>query len=132
MPKGLEDYLLDLYPLLQRKVLKDIKHIKIKGQDSRSLFKMKESDGQPMKYYGEKLSVFYNTLFDENASCHFAIGNAVALSVENGGQMSQDELAAVGANLSLTHVDFMVGSEEMSIVGITADGQEIQIFTKGN
>lgn len=77
-------------------------------------------------------TIFYNTLFDENASCHFAIGNAVALSVENGGSMSEEELAAIGANISMTHVDFMVGCAEMDITGITHDDEEVQIFKAGN
>lgn len=76
--------------------------------------------------------LFYNTLFDENASNHFAIGSAYAFCLEGGKEMSQDELAAHGLNRSLTHVDFMVGSAQMDIDGITVDGQVEPIFRAGN
>lgn len=76
--------------------------------------------------------LFYNTLFDENASNHFAIGSAYAFCLEGGKEMSQDELAAHGLNRSLTHVDFMVGSADMNIDGITEDGQIEPIFRNGN
>ncbi|OCS91364.1 aminopeptidase [Caryophanon latum] len=76
--------------------------------------------------------LFYNTLFDENASNHFALGSAYAFCLEGGKEMSQEELAAHGLNRSLTHVDFMVGSAQMDIDGITADGQVEPIFRAGN
>ncbi|EOS57268.1 aminopeptidase [Paenibacillus barengoltzii] len=76
--------------------------------------------------------LFYNTLFDENASNHLAIGNAYAFNLEGGKSMSQEELAQRGLNSSLAHEDFMVGSAEMDIFGITADGKEEPIFIKGN
>jgi aminopeptidase len=76
--------------------------------------------------------LYYNTLFDENASNHFAIGSAYAFCVKNGTGLSQEELKARGLNTSLTHVDFMVGSAEMDIYGMTADGKEEPIFRKGN
>jgi aminopeptidase len=66
--------------------------------------------------------LFYNTLFDENASCHFAFGNAYPDCLEGGSTMSETELAACEMNSSITHVDFMVGSKEMNIDGILADG----------
>jgi aminopeptidase len=76
--------------------------------------------------------LFYNTLFDENASNHFAIGNAYAFCLEGGKQMSPDELAENGYNESLTHVDFMIGSGEMDIDGIKEDGSVEPIFRGGN
>lgn len=76
--------------------------------------------------------LFFNTLFDENASNHFAIGSAYAFCIEGGKTMSQEELAANGLNQSITHVDFMVGSAEMNIDGITADGQSEPVFREGN
>ncbi|WP_127575141.1 aminopeptidase [Paenibacillus barengoltzii] len=76
--------------------------------------------------------LFYNTLFDENTSNHLAIGNAYAFNLEGGKSMSQEELAQRGLNSSLAHEDFMVGSAEMDIFGITADGKEEPIFIKGN
>lgn len=76
--------------------------------------------------------LFYNTLFDENASNHLAIGSAYAFTLEGGKNMNQEQLAAAGLNTSLTHVDFMIGSSEMDIYGITADGTKEPIFLKGN
>ncbi|WP_070120420.1 aminopeptidase [Bacillus marinisedimentorum] len=76
--------------------------------------------------------LFYNTLFDENASNHLAIGNAYAFCIEGGKTMSQDELADNGLNESLTHVDFMIGSAEMDIDGELADGTREPIFRNGN
>jgi len=76
--------------------------------------------------------IFYNTLFDENASCHLAIGRAYASCLEGGTKMSKEELAENGANDSLTHVDFMIGSSELDIDGETADGTIEPIFRKGN
>lgn len=85
--------------------------------------------GSPISQSG---ILFYNTLFDENASNHLAIGNAYAFNLEGGKSMSQEELEAHGLNHSLTHVDFMVGSADMNIFGITKDGKEEQIFANGN
>lgn len=76
--------------------------------------------------------LFYNTLFDENASNHFAIGNAYAFCIEGGKTMSREELVKKGANSSITHVDFMVGSDEMDIDGISADGTIEPVFRNGN
>ncbi|WP_223066170.1 aminopeptidase [Paenibacillus caui] len=76
--------------------------------------------------------LFYNTLFDENASNHLAIGSAYAFNLEGGKEMSQEELENNGLNTSITHVDFMIGSGEMDIFGVTEDGKEEQIFKKGN
>ncbi|MBR7926835.1 aminopeptidase [Aerococcaceae bacterium zg-ZUI334] len=74
---------------------------------------------------------FYNTLFDENASNHLAIGSAYATSVQNGTKMTQDELQAAGLNRSNVHVDFMVGTADMNIDGITKDGERVAIFRNG-
>lgn len=76
--------------------------------------------------------LYFNTLFDENASNHLAIGSAYAFNLEGGKGLSQDELKERGLNTSITHVDFMIGSAEMDITGITADGKEEPIFKKGN
>jgi aminopeptidase len=76
--------------------------------------------------------LFFNTLFDENASNHLAIGSGYAFNVEGGKQMSPEELASSGVNSSLTHVDFMIGSAEMDIDGILDDGTTVPIFLKGN
>ncbi|MGO1060863.1 aminopeptidase [Planococcus sp. FY231025] len=76
--------------------------------------------------------LFYNTLFDENASNHFAIGSAYAFCLEGGKTMSSDELLAHGLNQSITHVDFMVGSEKMDIDGVLEDGTREPVFRNGN
>ncbi len=76
--------------------------------------------------------LFYNTLFDENASCHFALGKAYPSCIKGGDALSKKELEEKGANDSLTHVDFMVGTEDLEILGIKEDGSKIPIFNKGN
>lgn len=76
--------------------------------------------------------LFYNTLFDENASNHFAIGSAYSFCLEGGKKMSKEDLEKHGLNSSITHVDFMVGSAEMNIDGITEDGKTEAIFRNGN
>ncbi|HEL0708736.1 aminopeptidase [Streptococcus equi subsp. zooepidemicus Sz16] len=74
---------------------------------------------------------FFNTLFDENASNHLALGAAYAFSIKGGTEMTNDELKAAGLNRSTAHVDFMIGSEQMDIDGITKDGEVIPIFRGG-
>lgn len=76
--------------------------------------------------------LFYNTLFDENASCHLALGNAYAMNIKDGIKMKEEELIEKGYNKSMTHVDFMFGSDDMEIVGITHTGEKVQIFKNGN
>ncbi|MFE8701444.1 aminopeptidase [Cytobacillus sp. FJAT-54145] len=76
--------------------------------------------------------LFYNTLFDENASNHLAIGSAYAFCIEGGKSMSSEELKENGLNESLTHVDFMIGSDKMDIDGITADGTTEPVFRNGD
>lgn len=76
--------------------------------------------------------IFYNTLFDENASCHLALGAAYPTCVEGGVDMDDQELKAHGINDSQIHDDFMIGDETLSIVGIDKDGKEHQIFKNGD
>ena len=76
--------------------------------------------------------LFYNTLFDENASCHLALGNAYSMNIKGGTKMTEEELKKYGYNVSNIHVDFMFGSRDMEIVGTTYDGRQIPIFRKGN
>lgn len=76
--------------------------------------------------------IFYNTLFDENASCHLAIGSAYAFNFEGGKKMTKEELEKNGVNTSLTHVDFMIGSAELDIDAETTDGAIEPLFSKGN
>lgn len=74
---------------------------------------------------------FFNTLFDENASNHFALGSAYAFNLKGGTEMSEEDLKAAGLNRSDVHVDFMVGSNEMDIDGIREDGTRVPVFRKG-
>lgn len=76
--------------------------------------------------------LFLNTLFDENASCHLALGRAYPMNVKNGTEMTQEELTALGSNNSMEHEDFMFGSADMKITGITHEGLEIELFNNGN
>ncbi len=76
--------------------------------------------------------LFYNTLFDENASCHLAFGSAYPSCVKGGTEMTEEEQTKAGINHSQTHVDFMVGTKDLSIKGITQDGKEVDVFVDGN
>ena len=76
--------------------------------------------------------LFYNTLYDENASCHLAFGEAYPECIVGGERMTREELNAHGLNHSLTHVDFMVGTADLSITGTTHDGRELPVFRSGN
>jgi aminopeptidase len=75
--------------------------------------------------------LFYNTLFDENASNHIAIGSAYAFCLEGGKNMSQAELEEKGLNTSIAHVDFMIGSDQMDIDGLTESGKREPLFRSG-
>jgi len=76
--------------------------------------------------------LFYNTLFDENASCHLAIGKAYPVCIKNGENLSNEELIKLEVNDSFAHVDFMVGTEDLQIIGTKADGKEVTVFENGN
>ncbi|HAV78923.1 MAG TPA: aminopeptidase [Anaerolineae bacterium] len=75
--------------------------------------------------------LFYNTLFDENAASHIALGNAYRTSIKSGIDMTDEEFAAEGGNKSLVHTDFMIGSAEMDIDGITEDGTREPVMRAG-
>jgi aminopeptidase len=76
--------------------------------------------------------IYFNTLFDENASCHFAFGKAYPTTIKNGENLTDEELLEAGINDSMVHEDFMVGSDSLSIIGVQEDGSEFVIFEKGN
>ncbi|GIP39438.1 aminopeptidase [Paenibacillus sp. J31TS4] len=76
--------------------------------------------------------VFYNTLFDENASSHLALGQAYQVNIEGGGNLTDEEMDAKGINQSLIHVDFMIGSGDMNIDGVTQDGERVPLVRSGN
>ncbi|MGO3018016.1 MAG: aminopeptidase, partial [Anaerococcus sp.] len=110
------------------------------GEDT--LGQMLESD-EGAKYLGEIALVpydspisnsnilFYNTLFDENASCHFALGKAYPTTVKGASELKDDQLEKIGLNDSLIHEDFMVGAKDLNIKGYK-DNEEIDIFVNGN
>lgn len=75
---------------------------------------------------------FFNTLFDENASDHLALGAAYPFNVQGGTKMNKDQLKAKGINFSQAHVDFMVGSADMNIDGIKKDGTIVPVFRNGD
>ncbi len=75
--------------------------------------------------------IFFETLFDENAVCHIAFGDAYPGGIEGGDEMEREKLDALGANVSDTHVDFMIGSSTMRVTGICADGSEVAIMEDG-
>ena len=76
--------------------------------------------------------LFYNTLFDENASCHLALGRGFNNCLENYENYTNEECEKLGINSSMIHVDFMIGSKDLCITGITKDGKRIPVFKDGN
>ncbi|MGF7157560.1 aminopeptidase [Bartonella heixiaziensis] len=75
--------------------------------------------------------LFYNTLFDENAACHIALGQCYSKCFLDGASLTAEEIAARGGNKSVIHIDWMIGSGEIDIDGITQDGAKIPVFRKG-
>ena len=124
-------------------VVKDGKIVEAHAEKGEETLKGAISVDEGASYFGEVALVpydspisnqnilFYNTLFDENAACHLAFGEAYPC-LKDGKGMSKDELKARGLNDSFTHVDFMIGTADLSIVGTTHDGREIPIFVDGN
>ena len=76
--------------------------------------------------------LFYNTLFDENAACHLALGKAYPICLAGGTDMNSVELLRRGVNDSILHEDFMIGSADLSITGRTKGGKEVPVFRDGN
>ena len=75
--------------------------------------------------------MFYNTLFDENAACHLALGRGYSSNIRDYDKYSLEELRALGVNDSMVHEDFMIGSEDLSVTGVTASGERVEIFRNG-
>ena len=75
--------------------------------------------------------LFYNTLYDENAACHIALGQCYAKCFLDGGKLSADQIAAQGGNSSMIHVDWMIGAAETDIDGITESGDRVPVFRAG-
>ena len=76
--------------------------------------------------------LFFNTLYDENAACHLALGRPYPENLKGGTEMSKEELAKHGANDSMQHEDFMFGTRELSVDGIRKDGTVVPVFRNGN
>ena len=76
--------------------------------------------------------LFYNTLFDENASCHLALGDGYSSCLEDFEKYTLEETRALGVNESMIHEDFMIGTPDLCITGITEDGREVPIFVNGD
>ena len=124
-------------------VVKDGKIVECHAEKGEEELKGAISVDEGASYFGEVALVpydspisnqkilFYNTLFDENAACHIAFGEAYPC-LEGGQKMTKEELKARGLNDSITHVDFMIGTADLSIVGTTRDGREIPVFVDGN
>ncbi|WP_298258511.1 aminopeptidase [Bradyrhizobium sp.] len=75
--------------------------------------------------------LFFNTLFDENAACHIALGQCYSKCFVDGTQLPPDQIAAQGGNSSLIHIDWMIGSDKIDIDGLYADGRRVPVFRKG-
>ena len=126
-----------------RFVVKDGRIVEAHAEQGEETLKAAISVDEGASYFGEVALVpydspisnqkilFYNTLFDENAACHIAFGEAYPC-LKGGQQMTKDELKARGLNDSITHVDFMVGTPDLSIVGTTHDGRQVPVFINGN
>lgn len=122
---------------------KDGKVIDFTAEEGYDVLKQLLDSDEGSKYLGEVALVpwdspisnsnlvFFNTLFDENAACHLALGRAYPC-IKNSDAMTEEELLLIGVNDSLIHVDFMIGTEDLSVSGLTYTNEEIQIFTNGN
>ena len=124
-------------------VVKDGKIVEARARQGEETLQAAIAVDEGASYFGEVALVpydspisnqkilFYNTLFDENAACHIAFGEAYPC-LEGGQKMTKEELKARGLNDSITHVDFMVGTPDLRIVGTTHDCREIPVFENGN
>ena len=125
-------------------VIQDGKITEARAEKGEDILKAAISEDEGASRFGEVALVpydspisnqgilYYNTLFDENASCHLAFGEAYPECIRGGETMTKEELKAHGLNDSVTHVDFMVGTADLSITGTTHDGKEVPIFRNGN
>lgn len=125
-------------------VIKEGKIVEVHAEVGEAKLKAETTLDEGASYFGEVALVpydspirnqellFYNTLFDENAACHLAFGEAYSECIKGGADMSKEELKAHGLNDSITHVDFMVGTADLRITGRTRDGRDVDIFIDGN
>lgn len=122
---------------------KDGKVVDFTAEEGYDILKQLLDSDEGAKYLGEVALVpwdspisnskliFFNTLFDENAACHLALGRAYPC-LKDADKLTKEELSLLGVNDSLIHVDFMIGTEDLNITGLTYNDEEIQIFLNGN
>lgn len=139
LPLAHDGHIIDRF----RFVVKEGRIVEAHAETGEAALKAAISVDEGAAYFGEVALVpydspisnqkilFYNTLFDENAACHIAFGEAYPC-VEGGRQMTKEQLKERGLNDSITHVDFMVGTPDLTITGITRDGREVPVFVNGN
>lgn len=123
---------------------KDGKCVSCSASQNEEVLKKMLAQDQGASYLGEvalvpydspisnSKTLFFSTLFDENASCHLAFGASYPTCIEGGTDLEEKELAKRGGNSSIIHVDFMVGAKDMNITGTTPEGEEIPVFIDGN
>ena len=139
MPLSYQGQLIDGFSM----EFKDGKVVSVKAEQNEALLQRMVEMDENAGYLGECAFVpkespinqsgliFYNTLFDENASCHLALGMGYDSCVKDFDKYSREELQEMGVNDSVIHVDFMIGTDDMNIDGITEDGEVIAIFRNG-
>lgn len=139
LPLAHDGHIIDRF----RFVVKEGRIVEAHAETGEAALKAAISVDEGAAYFGEVALVpydspisnqkilFYNTLFDENAACHIAFGEAYPC-VEGGRQMTKEQLKERGLNDSITHVDFMVGTPDLTITGTTRDGREVPVFVNGN
>ena len=120
------------------------KAVEVHAEKGEDLLKQMISMDESASYLGECALIpfdspinntnilFFNTLYDENASCHLALGMGFNNCVRDYEKYSLEEIRKLGVNDSMIHVDFMIGSKDLSIEGTTFDGKKVQIFKEGN
>lgn len=125
-------------------VFKDGKIVEVHAEKGEDILRKSTQVDEGAAYLGEVALVpfdspisnsgimFYNTLFDENASCHLAFGNAYPSCIQSGNTMDDKALNAHGINTSITHCDFMIGTSDLKIIGTRYDGSEVVVFENGN
>ncbi len=123
---------------------KEGKAVEVKAEKNEALLKQMISMDPGASYLGECALVpfdspinnsgvlFFNTLYDENASCHLALGRGFSNCVKDYEKYTKEDFAKMGINDSMIHVDFMIGAKDLSIVGHTRDGKKVPIFKNGN
>lgn len=154
MPKydGVDGVVVSTKPLsLRGKLIEDFKVYfengcvtKVEAAKGQEVLEELLKDDEGSKHLGEVALVpydspinksgilFYNTLFDENASCHLALGQAFKNNIRDYEKLTEEDWKKMNYNDSMNHVDFMVGSDDLEIIGTKFDGTKVQVFTKGN